>query len=64
MADSNHITSNSPAQTANPQRELPDGTLGVISLGPAPICRGTAGGGEGNCPLWDGQIIDATLPLL
>ena len=64
MADSNHITSNPPAQRANPQRELPDGTLGVISLGPAPICRGTAGGGEGNCPLWDGQITDATFPLL
>jgi hypothetical protein len=23
-----------------------------------------AGGGEGNCPLWDGHIIDATLPLV
>jgi len=21
-------------------------------------------GGEGNCPLWDGQILDATLPLV
>ena len=62
MADSNQNTSNPPGQAANPQRELPDGTSGVISLGPAPICRGTAGGGEGNCPLWDGHIIDATFP--
>jgi hypothetical protein len=62
MADSNDITSNPQAQTANPQRELPDGTSGVNSLGPAPIGRGTADGGEGNCPLWDGQIIDATFP--
>jgi hypothetical protein len=23
-----------------------------------------ADGGEGNCPLWDGQIIDAIFPLL
>ena len=30
----------------------------------APIWRSTAGGGEGNCPLWDGHIIDATFPLL
>ena len=30
----------------------------------APICRSTAGGGEGNCPLWDGHIIDATFPLV
>jgi hypothetical protein len=59
MADSNQITSNRPAQTANPQRVPPDGTSGII-----PICRNTAGGGEGNCPLWDGQIIDATFPLV
>jgi catalase len=24
----------------------------------------TAGGDEGNCPLWDGPIIDATFPLV
>lgn len=30
----------------------------------APICRSTAGGGEGNCSLWDGHIIDATFPPL
>jgi hypothetical protein len=64
MADSNQITSNPLAQTANPQRLLPDGTSGIISFGPAPICRGTAGGGEGNCPLWDGHIIDVTFPLV
>ena len=23
-----------------------------------------AGGGEGNCPLWDGRIIDAIFPLV
>jgi DNA-binding winged helix-turn-helix (wHTH) protein len=28
----------------------------------APISLNTAGGGEGNCPLWDGHIIDATFP--
>jgi hypothetical protein len=68
MADSNHITSIPPAQTAYPRSVLPDGTSGIISLGPyrllAPICRGTAGGGEGNCPLWYGHIIDATFPLV
>jgi hypothetical protein len=26
--------------------------------------REFAGGGEGNCPLWDGHIIDATFPLV
>jgi hypothetical protein len=31
MADSNHITANPIAQTANPPRVLPDGTFGVIS---------------------------------
>jgi hypothetical protein len=64
MADSNQNTSNPLGQTANPPRELPDGTSGVISLGSAPTCRGTAGGGEGNCPLWDGHIIDANFPLV
>ena len=64
MADSNQITSNLLAQTANPQRVLSDGTSGVISPGPAPTCRGTAGGGEVNCPLWDGHIIDAIFPLV
>jgi hypothetical protein len=67
MADSNQLTSNPPAQTANPQRVLPHGASGIISFGPyrllaTPICRGTAGGGEGNCTLWDGHIIDATFP--
>jgi hypothetical protein len=64
MADSNHITSNPPAQTANHRRELPDGTSGVISLGPAPICRDPAGRGEGNIRLWYGHIIDAAFPLV
>jgi hypothetical protein len=119
MADSKHIKSSPQAQTANPQRALPDGTSGIISFGPyrllatlrrleragrpvplgdrelvrlhikvlrkalsqdgmenqyirtvasrgyiftAPICRSTAGGGESNCPLWEGHIIDATFP--
>jgi hypothetical protein len=26
--------------------------------------REFAGDGEGNCPLWDGHIIDATFPLV
>ena len=26
--------------------------------------REFAGGGEGNCPLWYGHIIDATFPLV
>jgi hypothetical protein len=54
MADTDHITSNSPAQTPIPQRALPDGQV--------PDDREFAGGGEGNCPLWDGQIIDAIFP--
>jgi hypothetical protein len=62
MADSNQITLNPVVQTADPQRVPPGGTSGVISLGPAPTGRNTAAGGEGNCPLWDGHIIDATFP--
>jgi hypothetical protein len=26
--------------------------------------REFAGGSEGNCPLWDGHIIDAIFPLV
>jgi hypothetical protein len=60
MADSNQITSNPLAQTANPQGVLPDGAGGPVPLGD----REFAGGGEGSCPLWDGHIIDATFPLV
>jgi hypothetical protein len=28
------------------------------------VAFGAAGGGEGNCPLWDGRIIDAIFPLV
>jgi hypothetical protein len=34
MSDSNQITSNLLAQTANPGRMLPDGTSRIISFGP------------------------------
>lgn len=60
MADSNRTTSIPPAQTANPQRVLPDVAGPPVPLGD----RESAGGGEGNCPLWDGHIIDATFPLV
>ena len=30
----------------------------------APNLRADAFGGEVNCPLWDGHIIDAILPLV
>jgi hypothetical protein len=60
MTDSNQITSNLLAQTADPQRVLPDGAGRPVPLGD----REFAGGGEGNCPLWDGHIIDATFPLV
>jgi hypothetical protein len=33
MADSENLISNLPAQTANPERGLPNGRSGVISLG-------------------------------
>jgi hypothetical protein len=56
MADSKQIFSN--PQTANPLRVLPDGAGRPVPLGDP----GFAGGGEGNCPLWDGHIIDATFP--
>ena len=59
MADSNQITSNPLAQTANPQR-VSDGAGRPVPLGE----RESAGGGEGNCPLWYGHIIDATFPLV
>jgi hypothetical protein len=60
------------AQTANPQRAVPDGTGRPVSVGgrefnlPRTMSgrAGEIGGGEGNCPLWDGQIIDATFPLV
>jgi hypothetical protein len=28
------------------------------------VAFGHGAGGEGNCPLWDGHIIDAILPLV
>ena len=60
MADRKQNTSNPPGQTANPQRVLPDGAGPPVPLGD----REFAGGGEGNCPLWYGHIIDATFPLV
>ena len=57
MTDSNQITSNPLAQTANPQRVLPDGSGRPVPLGDREF------GGEG-CPLWYGHIIDATFPLV
>ncbi|HEY3657793.1 MAG TPA: hypothetical protein VGL34_22695 [Steroidobacteraceae bacterium] len=58
MADSNQITSNPLAQTANPEHALPDGAGRPVPLGDLEF------GGEGNCLLWDGHIIDATFPLV
>jgi hypothetical protein len=60
MADSNHITSNPLAQTANPEDVLPDRAGRPAPLGD----REVASGGEGNCPLWYGHIIDATFPVV
>jgi len=67
MPDTDQIGSNPPAQTANPQRVLPDVTSGINPGWLAPLLvpwgdREFAGGGEDNCPLWDGHIIDATVP--
>jgi hypothetical protein len=59
MAGREHLTPIRPAPPANPQRVSPDATSDNSSFGPyRPL-----GGGEGHCPLWDGHIIDATLPL-
>jgi hypothetical protein len=58
MADSNQITLNPVVQTADPQRVLPEGTGRPVPLSD----REFAGRGEGNCPLWEGHIIDATFP--
>ena len=60
MADTDRLTSNPQARTADPQRVLPDGAGRPVPLDD----RKLAGGGEGNCPLWDGHIIDATFPLV
>ena len=60
MAGSNQNTSNPPGQTANPQGALPDGAERPGPLGDHEF----AGGGEGNCPLWYGHIIDATFPVV
>jgi hypothetical protein len=67
MPDTDQIGSNPLAQTAIPQRVLPDVTSGINSGWLVPLfvlCgdREFAGGGEDNCPLWDGHIIDATAP--
>jgi hypothetical protein len=51
MADCDHLApKNPPAPTATPPRVLPE---------PSPD-----GDSEGNCPLWNGHIIDATFPLV
>jgi len=60
MADTNQITVNPLVQTAKPEGVLPDGAGRPVPLGD----RESTDGGEGNCPLWDGQIIDATFPLV
>jgi hypothetical protein len=57
MAGSNQISSDPLAQTANPQCVLPDGAGRPVPLGDREFT-----GGEGNCPLWDGHIIDAAFP--
>jgi hypothetical protein len=57
-ADCDEIAVTPPTRAANPQRLVPDGTSATIAFGPYKV----AAGGEGNCPLWDGQIIDATFP--
>jgi hypothetical protein len=65
MADGNQNIPNPLAQTANPQRVLPDGTSKIISGRPVPLNdREVASGGGSNCPLWDGHIIDVTVPLV
>ena len=56
MADSEHLASNPPAQTAIPQHEQAER--------PVPLRDHIASDGGGNCPLWDGHIIDATFPLV
>jgi hypothetical protein len=72
MADGKHI-SNPPAQAETPQQVSTDGTSAAVEearlrgdshghVVHAPTSRDAAGEQEGNCPLWDGQIIDATLP--
>jgi hypothetical protein len=67
MPDTDQIGSNPPAQTANPQRVLPDVASGINSGRRVPLLvpgadREFAGDGEDNCPLGDGHIIDATVP--
>jgi len=61
MPDTDQIGSNSLAQTANPQRVLPDVTSGINSGRLVPL-GDFAGDGEDNCPLWNGHIIDANVP--
>ena len=66
MPPTGQIRSNPPAQTANPQRVLPDVTSGINSGRLVPLLvlwsdRESAGGGEDNCPLRDGRIIDANV---
>jgi hypothetical protein len=60
MDESDRITSNPLAPTADRQRELSDKTGRPVPLDD----REFAGGGECTCPLWDGHIIDASDPLV
>jgi hypothetical protein len=60
MADNDQLTSKPIARTADAQRVSPDGPGQPVPSGD----RELAGDGEGNCPLWDAHIIDATFPLV
>jgi hypothetical protein len=63
MPDTDQIGSDPPAATADPRRVLPDVASGINSGRRVPLGdRDFAGGGEDNCPLWDGHIIDTTVP--
>jgi hypothetical protein len=63
MADSQQLNSDPLALTAEPECVLPDGNPGIASA-KLPASGNIPGGDDGDCPLWEGHIIDATFPLV
>jgi hypothetical protein len=62
MADSDHVFSNHLAQNASPRRLSCDGAGQPVQSSDREFAGD--GDGDGNCPLWDGHIIDAIFPLV
>jgi hypothetical protein len=60
MAENEPLSTDPEAPMGRPEWALPEGSSYTFA---APA-RSIGGTGEGNRQLWDGHIIDATLPLV